>query len=76
MARTTSDIQADLTAAYESRRVALTAQSYSMNSGQGSQSVQRASLKEINETIKQLTQELDEANEQYGGNYSASYERY
>lgn len=44
--------------AYAARRKALEAEAYSQNSGQGSLSVTR-SLKNINETIKQLETELD-----------------
>lgn len=59
--RTSTEIQIDLDAAVAARRVAMTAQSYSMDSGQGKQQVQRASLKDLNELVKDLTAELEQA---------------
>lgn len=61
MARSVTDIQADLDAAYAARRAALQAQSYSVDSGQGRSSVTRAELKSIQTLVKSLEAELDEA---------------
>jgi len=69
MARSVTDIQADLTAAYADRRTAMSAQSYTLDDGQGKQTVQRANLTEINKTIRILEAELDEAAN--GGNILA-----
>jgi len=55
--RTADEIRADLTAAYAARRAAMNG-SYTLDTGQGKQSVTR-SLKEINETISILESELD-----------------
>jgi len=77
--RTSAAIQTDLDAAVEARRVAMTAQSYSTNTGQGSQGVTRANLKDLNDTIKYLTQELEEALDAESGNYgiySGNFRRY
>lgn len=76
MARDIAEIQADLTAAYESRRTALQAQNYSLDTGQGKQSVTRASLSEINKTIRELQAELEEAQNAWGGLMTGSFERY
>lgn len=59
--RTSAEVRIDLTAAYAARTAALSGQSYSINSGQGSQSVTRANLTEINKTISLLQAELEEA---------------
>jgi hypothetical protein len=61
MARSVTDIQADLDAAYAARRTALSAQSYSLDTGQGKQQVQRANLSDINKTIRELEAERDSA---------------
>lgn len=77
--RSSVEIQEDLDAAYISRRTALQAQSYSLNSGQGSQAVTRASLSQINETIKDLQAELEAAinsESGYNGIVSGSFKRY
>ena len=63
MARSVAEIQADLTAAYASRTAAMSAQSYTLDTGQGRQTVERASLSDINKTIRELTQELEDATE-------------
>lgn len=63
MARSSTEIQLDLTAAYAARRDAMTAQKYNFNSGQGSQGVERASLADINKTIRMLEQELEDSTE-------------
>jgi hypothetical protein len=76
MPRPTADIQADLTAALESRRMALQAQGYSLDTGQGKQSVNRASLSEINKTIRELQAELDEAQNSDAGLMTGSFMRY
>lgn len=67
--RSSTEIQTDLTAAISARTTALGAQSYSMNDGQGSQSVSRAALAELNKTIRELQAELEEA-ENYESGYS------
>jgi hypothetical protein len=59
--RTSADIQADLDAAIASRRTTLQAKSYSLDTGQGKQSVERADLGEINKTIRELQAELRQA---------------
>lgn len=63
MARSATDIQLDLDAAYASRRKTLQAQGYQIDSGQGSQRVERAKLAEINATINSLEAELESAND-------------
>ena len=67
MPRTVEDIQTDLDEAYAARRVALKAQSYSSDSGQSKQSVSRASLSDINKTIRELQIELENASAIAGG---------
>lgn len=59
--RTSADISADLQAACAARRSALQAQSYSLDTGQGKQAVQRADLSTINKTIRDLEAELETA---------------
>lgn len=61
MARSADLIQADLDRAYASRSAALQAQSYSVDSGQGSQSVTRAKLTEIQSIITALEAEYESA---------------
>lgn len=58
--RTSAQVRADLTEAYAARLAALTGQSYSVNTGQGTQSVTRPNLTEINKTISLLEAELEE----------------
>jgi hypothetical protein len=73
MARSVTEIQADLTEAYAARRTAMSAQSYTFDDGQGKQTVQRANLTEINKTIRLLEAELEEASEGGGilvGNFN------
>ena len=65
--RTSAQVQADLTAAYAARLAAMSGQSYSVNTGQGSQSVTRANLTEINKTISLLEAELEEVLLREGG---------
>lgn len=61
MARDAAAIQADLDLAYTARRAALQGgEGYSIDSGQGRQSVQRP-LSSINATIRELEAELLEA---------------
>lgn len=74
MPRSVADIQADLDAAYASRRTALQAQSYSLDTGQGKQLVNRADLSSIQDTIRQLECELEDATGT-GGNFHATLER-
>jgi hypothetical protein len=59
--RTVAEIQIDLDAAYVARRAALSGQSYSLDTGQGRQTVTRADLPAINATIRDLESELAEA---------------
>jgi len=66
--RSSTEIQADLDAAYTARRTALSAQSYSLDTGQGKQQVQRANLSEINKTIRELETELEDAVSSESGN--------
>jgi len=73
--RSVIEIQADLEAAYASRRIALSAQSYSLDTGQGKQQVQRANLDEINKTIRLLELELETESDINGGIFSAQYAR-
>lgn len=58
MARTTAQIQADLDTAYAARRAALLGQSYTLDTGQGRQTVTRADLRAIENTIAILEAEL------------------
>lgn len=60
MARSVTDISLDLAAAYAARRKALEAEEYSIDSGQGRQSVRR-SLVNIERTIRVLEAELNDA---------------
>jgi hypothetical protein len=73
MARSYADVQAELTAAYSARRAALLGQSYSLDTGQGRQTVTRANLTEISHLIQALEAELDEATN--GANPSITFER-
>jgi hypothetical protein len=73
MARSYADVQADLNAAYSARRAALLGQSYSLDTGQGRQTVTRANLTEISHLIQALEIELDEATN--GANPSITFER-
>jgi hypothetical protein len=61
MARSATDIQADLDAAYAARRATLLGQSYSLDTGQGRQQVTRADLGAISELISLLENEMAEA---------------
>lgn len=76
MARTVAAIQADLTAAYASRLKALEATSYSLDSGQGRQTVTR-NLDQINKTIRLLEDELAEVEADASGDsvISMTYRR-
>jgi hypothetical protein len=56
--RSTIDVQADLDAAYASRRAALQAQSYTVGDGAIQRSATRATLQSINDTIAALQAEL------------------
>lgn len=76
MARTTAEIQLDLDAAYAARRSALQAQSYSLDTGQGRQQVERANLTEIKKQIRELEAEMAEAIDPEGGLLSATLGRY
>lgn len=57
MARSVTEIQADLTAHYAARSRALTP-GYSLDTGQGRQSVTPINLSEINKSIRFLESEL------------------
>ena len=77
--RTSAQVQADLTAAYAARLAAMSGQSYSVNTGQGSQSVTRANLTELNKTINLLEAELEEVLAREGGDsglVSLGFRRY
>jgi hypothetical protein len=58
--RNPTEIQADLDAAYASRRKALDVEEYTIDSGQGRQTVRR-SLVNIERTIRVLESELNES---------------
>ena len=77
--RTSVQVQADLTIAYAARRAAMAGQSYNVNTGQGSQSVTRANLTELNKTISLLEAELEEVLAREGGDsgiVSLGFRRY
>ena len=76
MARTVAEIQLDLDAAYAARRSALQAQSYTLDTGQGRQQVERANLTEIKKQIRELEAELEAATDPEGGLLSATLGRY
>ena len=79
MARSSTDIRADLDAALAARRTAMQAQSYSLDTGQGKQQVQRADLGTINKTIRDLQAELEDSEAVESGAtgiISGSFERY
>lgn len=61
-ARTITDVQADLDAAYAARRSAFLAQSYSLDTGQGKQSVTRVDMKALSREISILEAELSDWN--------------
>ena len=61
-ARTITDVQADLDAAYAARRSAFLAQSYSLDTGQGKQSVTRVDMKSLSREISILEAELSDWN--------------
>jgi len=63
--RSVIDIQADLVAAYSSRRSAMQASEYGLETGQGKQSVKR-DLPGLNKTIRNLEAELSEATGESG----------
>jgi len=66
VARSATDIQIDLDAAYAARREAMKP-GYSLDTGQGHQSVTPANLSEINKTIKYLEAELASASDAIDG---------
>lgn len=77
--RASTEIQADLDAAIAGRRAAMQAQGYSLDTGQGKQSVNRASLAEFNKTIRELQAELSEAQAYESGDcgiVAGSFARY
>ena len=63
MARSVTEIQADLTATRAAISAALSAQSYTLDTGQGRQTVERANLKELRAYLKELEQELEDTSE-------------
>jgi len=75
VARSATDIQADLDAAYQSRRNTLVALSYRTDTGQGSQQVQRSELASIQRVIADLESELEEAQNTGGGMIRMSFDR-
>jgi hypothetical protein len=77
--RNSAEIKVDLDAALTARRTALQAQSYSLDTGQGKQQVQRADLGAINKTIRELQTEYDEAVASESGDTgitAGSFQRY
>jgi hypothetical protein len=77
--RPSSEIKQDLDAAISARRTAMQAQSYSLDTGQGKQMVQRANLTEINKTIRELEAEYQDALAIESGDNgvtAGSFERY
>ena len=73
MARSYAAIQTALNAFYAAQLALATHQSYSLDTGQGRQTVTRANLTEINRTIQALEAELSEA--EFGANPGISFER-
>lgn len=63
MARTVSEIQSDLTAARAALTSAMSAQSYTLDTGQGKQTVTRANIKELRAYLRDLEQELEDTTE-------------
>lgn len=74
MSRAVADIQADLTIAYNARRKALEAESYTQDSGQGRLTVTR-SLENIARIIRTLEDELENAVDPYGGIIAPTFDR-
>ncbi len=76
MSRSATDIQLDLDTFHALRRTCGTTgiAEYTVESGQGRQSTKRYTLKEINDTIRQLEAELLDATND-GNTYSAGYNR-
>ena len=74
MARTAAQIQTVLDAFYAAQLALATHQSYSLDTGQGRQTVTRANLTEINRTIQALETELSEIVD--GANPGIEFERY
>ena len=73
--RDPAEIQNDLDAARVALRSAMTAQSYSLDTGQGKQSVTRANIPDLQSLIRDLENELEDAIGS-GGNFFATLERY
>lgn len=63
MARTLTEIQADITEARAALRAAMSAQSYTLDTGQGKQTVTRANIKDLRAYIRDLEQELEDTTE-------------
>jgi len=59
--RSSAEIKAEYLEWIEARKVVAKGQAYTLNTGQGSQTVTRANLSEINKTIGILKQEYEEA---------------
>lgn len=74
--RSATEIQQDLDAAYAARRTAMTAQGYSLDTGQGKQQVQRANLADINATIRDLEAELAQVTADGGGILAGNFRRH
>ena len=74
--RSPADIQLDLDAFHDLRRTAAISgiAEYSMDTGQGRQTVRRLTLSEINQTIRMLEAEALDASST-GNTYSARYTR-
>jgi hypothetical protein len=58
LARSATAIQAELDLWYAARAAVASGQSYSLDSGQGRQTVTRANLRDINSTIDRLESDL------------------
>jgi hypothetical protein len=70
--RSAVDIQADLEIFYSARRAVALSASYTLDTGQGRQSVTRADLASINATIASLESELSDLD---GSDTPISFER-
>lgn len=63
MVRTSTEIQADIIEARAALRAAMSAQSYTLDTGQGKQTVTRANIKDLRAYIRDLEQELEDTTE-------------
>jgi hypothetical protein len=67
MPRTAAQLQTTLNAYYAAQTALASAQSYTMDTGQGRLSLTRANLPDINRTIADLEAELAQAQDSGGG---------